>query len=137
MSRFIHDIDERYLQVSQTSAAIGEKVHTNSSFNRNVYDIFKSHTELNNSANNYDTKRLVPIAKAKQRPTNSATSNSEYSLHSADELNEGNLICHSRFGNGTITMVDTSGSDSKITVDFGDIGTRSLLLKFAKFKILK
>ena len=46
-------------------------------------------------------------------------------------------IEHSRFGAGTITAVEAGGSaDAKITVDFGDIGSKTLILKFARFKIL-
>ena len=60
----------------------------------------------------------------------------DYILHSASELSEGCRIEHNRFGEGTIVRIDTSGSDAKIDVDFGDVGTRKLLLKFAKFKIL-
>ncbi len=43
---------------------------------------------------------------------------------------------HSRFGTGTITDVDTTQSDDRITVDFDNTGTKVLLLKFARFKIL-
>ena len=41
------------------------------------------------------------------------------------------------FGAGTITAVEAGGSaDAKIAVDFGDIGSKTLILKFARFKIL-
>jgi len=53
-----------------------------------------------------------------------------------EELKEGSEILHQRFGRGTVTNVDTSGSDAKIDVSFNDGQSRKLLLKFAKFEIL-
>jgi len=52
-----------------------------------------------------------------------------------DELIVGGDILHQRFGQGTVTNIDTSG-DAKIDVTFHDGQTRKLLLKFAKFEIL-
>lgn len=60
----------------------------------------------------------------------------DFVTHTVDEVSEGCIINHSRFGQGAITTIDTSGTDAKIVVDFGDVGVKTLLLKFAKFKIL-
>ena len=49
----------------------------------------------------------------------------------------GSEILHQRFGRGTVSTIDTSGSDAKIDVVFNDGQTRKLLLKFAKFEILQ
>ena len=48
----------------------------------------------------------------------------------------GARIEHLKFGQGTVTAVDTSMADTRITVQFDNAGTRTLLLKFAKFTIL-
>ena len=64
------------------------------------------------------------------------TSGGNFAAHSADELQEGSQILHSRFGRGTVIKIDTSGSDAKIDVSFADGNIRKLLLKFAKFEIL-
>ena len=44
-------------------------------------------------------------------------------------------IVHQRFGQGTITHIDTTGADAKIHVDFPGLGTKTLLLKFAKISL--
>ena len=44
---------------------------------------------------------------------------------------------HSQFGHGVITELDGSGADEKMHVRFDEIGERTLLLKFARIKILK
>ena len=59
-----------------------------------------------------------------------------FTIHTVEELQEGSKILHQRFGHGTVTDIDTSGSDAKIDVAFNDGHTRKLLLKFAKFEIL-
>ncbi|MBD5352283.1 MAG: UvrD-helicase domain-containing protein [Bacteroides sp.] len=48
----------------------------------------------------------------------------------------GAKIEHPKFGRGTVTSVDTSQPDTRITVNFETAGTRTLLLKYAKFTIL-
>ena len=65
-----------------------------------------------------------------------AEHDASFGLHAASELTVGSIIDHFRFGRGVITKVDTSGSDAKIVVDFDEVGTKTLLLKFAKFNIL-
>ena len=52
-------------------------------------------------------------------------------------LVEGNVIEHQRFGIGTVIMVEGTGENAKATVDFKNVGTKQLLLKFAKYQIIK
>ena len=54
----------------------------------------------------------------------------------ADELREGCQIEHQRFGVGTVVKIEGSGENTKATVAFRNTGTKQLLLKFAKFKII-
>ena len=52
-------------------------------------------------------------------------------------LKEGNVIEHQRFGIGTVIKVEGSGENTKATVAFKNAGTKQLLLKFAKYTIVK
>ena len=52
------------------------------------------------------------------------------------ELREGSAIEHQRFGIGTVIKIEGTGENTKATVDFRNTGTKQLLLKFAKFKII-
>lgn len=45
-------------------------------------------------------------------------------------------IEHDRFGKGQITRIEKVGDSYKATVDFETAGTKTLLLKFARFKTL-
>ena len=60
----------------------------------------------------------------------------DYSVHTSDALASGIKIEHPRFGHGVIIAVDTESLDHKITVQFANVDTKVLLLKFAKFKII-
>jgi DNA helicase-2/ATP-dependent DNA helicase PcrA len=51
-------------------------------------------------------------------------------------LREGHVIEHQRFGVGTVVKVEGAGENTKATVDFKNVGTKQLLLKFAKYTIV-
>ena len=52
-------------------------------------------------------------------------------------LKVGNVIEHERFGIGTVLEVEGSGGDTKAVIRFLNLGEKTLLLKFARYKILK
>jgi len=58
------------------------------------------------------------------------------SAPSVSDLHEGACIEHMRFGVGTVVRIEGTGENTKATVEFRNAGTKQLLLKFAKFKII-
>ena len=71
------------------------------------------------------------FVKVTSNPANSTTINT-----TNVEVKEGNIIEHFRFGKGKVLRVEGNGDNAKITVDFDHIGTKQLLIKFARFKII-
>jgi len=55
---------------------------------------------------------------------------------SQHQLQPGKHIEHERFGLGLVEKVDGTGDSMKATVSFKNAGTKQLLLKFARFKII-
>lgn len=55
----------------------------------------------------------------------------------AEELREGNIIEHERFGKGVVIAVEQSGGNKRAFVDFESAGRKQLLLKFARFTIIE
>ena len=55
---------------------------------------------------------------------------------SASDLRVGSTIEHQRFGIGSVVKIEGTGENTKATVEFRNTGTKQLLLKFAKFKII-
>lgn len=49
----------------------------------------------------------------------------------------GQTMEHERFGRGTLLAVEGSGDNAKATVAFENAGTKTLLLKFARFRIVE
>ena len=55
---------------------------------------------------------------------------------SSSDLHVGSTIEHQRFGIGSVVKIEGTGENTKATVEFRNTGTKQLLLKFAKFKII-
>ncbi|MDE6720821.1 MAG: ATP-binding domain-containing protein [Bacteroidaceae bacterium] len=56
--------------------------------------------------------------------------------HTGGALKEGNYILHNRFGRGQVLRIEGTGDSTKATVQFENVGTKQLLLKFAKFEVI-
>ena len=52
-------------------------------------------------------------------------------------LYEGCTVEHQRFGVGTILKIEGNGENAKATVLFNNVGSKQLLLKFARLKVIK
>ena len=55
----------------------------------------------------------------------------------ASALKVGNVIEHERFGIGSVLEVEGSGDNTKARIKFLNVGEKTLLLKFARYKLLK
>ena len=60
----------------------------------------------------------------------------ETGVHGISELREGMKIEHTRFGRGTIVSIDATQADDRISVDFASDGRKTIMLKYAHFRIL-
>ena len=73
--------------------------------------------------------RFKPVARTTAAPAASASAG-ESGLH------EGAVIEHQRFGVGRVLKIEGSGENQKATVEFKNTGTKQLLLKFARYKVI-
>ena len=48
----------------------------------------------------------------------------------------GNVVEHAKFGKGEVVKLEGTGSNKKAEIKFNSVGTKKLLLQFAKLKIL-
>ena len=128
-SRFLNDIDPRYLALSA-----GNDFARPDSFINPINNYRESMRPRVERATRSTTSPFS--AHGNVTPTPSSSSAGDEDLHSASELSEGMRIEHSRFGKGDITEIDRSAADVRITVEFDTVGVKKLLLKFARFKII-
>lgn len=128
-SRFLRDIDMRYLNLA-SGANIGSQPKRFSSL-RDSY-----HSSPIRPFSRPVSTTMHSSASSPAPSANYQSTASRAGIHNVGELCRGMNIEHSRFGKGTITDIDTSHDEPRITVEFSNLGQRTLLLKFARFQIL-
>ena len=77
--------------------------------------------------------RLKPVAQARVTAQPVAQPSGGNNMAIA----ENTMIEHQRFGVGTVIKVEGTGENMKATVQFKNVGTKQLLLKFARFTVIK
>jgi DNA helicase-2/ATP-dependent DNA helicase PcrA len=126
-SRFISEIDEKYVDFPRKS------VTTPPGFNKFKVDDTGFHKP---KATTYNPENLKKIGDSRhQNNNNDETANFEGSP--VEDIKVGMQVEHQRFGVGKITDVEGNGANRKATVFFAAIGSKQLLLKYAKLRIIK
>lgn len=136
-SRFIRDIDPAYLILPDGAARSVERVpsYTAPRYTAAASSAGEYHSPARHMADRVDdtaTPKWVRIDAPASPSTPSASSVSD-----PDGLAVGVRIRHDRFGEGTVTDISGDGDNRKIAVSFDHVGQKHLLMKFAKFTILK
>ncbi|MBR6853418.1 MAG: UvrD-helicase domain-containing protein [Prevotella sp.] len=137
-SRFIRDIDPELLEVhGEAGSAESRKTYNNWMQNpRPVATQFKADPKPRAVAPRQQEKPVDPFGPNFKRVYNAVAPRPMASAPSASDLHEGARIEHQRFGVGTVVRIEGTGENTKATVEFRNAGTKQLLLKFAKFKII-
>ncbi len=142
-SRFIRDIDPRLLHIDSnlsphdTKLSYGDKKLSPHVTKLSPQDNFASQRP----ASSYQNPRPVAsqfMADRKPRlvPVRNETPLPQSSIGDIG-LKEGDTIEHQRFGIGVVTRLEGKGENAKATVEFRNAGTKQLLLKFAKYTIVR
>lgn len=137
-SRFLRDIDTRYLKLSTGTSTAPQKRQFESY--RSSYHSIQADNPASQPPQRYSPINIpATSATAATSATTAARAGGTQSegIHSVGELSAGMTIEHTRFGLGTILRIDTSHEDPRIAVEFKNLGQRVLLLKFARFSIVK
>ncbi len=142
-SRFLEEIDEKYLEYLTPKRKISE--------NRFIPDdIFDQTPQSTVRFKKPMNRRTIP--KPNQKPKliekkNFATPKNLKKISNAT-LNEtpsnlfdsavivGNIVEHQRFGKGEVIRMEGAGPNKKAEIKFENFGNKNLLLQFAKLKIL-
>lgn len=131
-SPFISDIDKSYLKMVNLQG-VGSS-YKSTEWQPASTPRFKS--SFASQSNSSPRQTPTPSRPSMQQPQQPTVSTGGFSIHTAREVNVGMVIEHSRFGKGVITNVNTEMADARITVDFTNEGTKTLILKWAKFNIV-
>ena len=143
-SRFIRDIDPELLDVQgEAGGAQSSKPYNRYSSSpewmqnpRPVATQFKADPKPRAVAPRQPEKPVDPFGPNFKRVYNAVAPRKMATEPSASDLHEGSRIEHQRFGIGTVVRIEGTGENTKATVEFMNAGTKQLLLKFAKFKVI-
>lgn len=119
-SRFLDDVDARYLKTSTKSNPMESSPTGGGLYARKLV------TGMQKSI----ASRPVPKAMAYKPPVDFTPSNTS-------NLQPGMKVEHPKFGFGMVLEMDTTGADRKAKISFSEAGEKTLLLSFAKLRIVE
>ena len=118
-SRFIDELDEKYLEKHEHFPSSEPKKSTKFLINKN---------QLN--SNKFD----LNLNKRRLKKVNYFAKND---CSDIEKIKNGMNVKHSSFGIGKIINISGEGANKKATVFFSGVGQKNMLLKFAKLEIVK
>ena len=149
--RFLHDIDEKYLRLPYQMKIPCSVDEGAGRFRREIEGGFTRSASPSRASfgSSSSEQRARPKAQiiAPSVPRNlkkvSAVSGSSSAQSAASNaasvtgVRAGQMIEHERFGLGEVMKVEGTGDNAKATIHFKNAGDKQLLLRFARFKVIK
>ena len=147
-SRFLRDIDTRFLQLPQ-EAALGRSVDEGAGrFRREMEEGYSRRPSAERfsarpSADRPQRERpkeqiIAPtVPRNLKRVSGTTVSPSAAPGAGITGVQPGQTIEHERFGIGQVIRVEGSGDNAKETIHFRNAGDKQLLLRFARFKVIE
>ena len=145
-SRFLKDIDIRFLRLPQAAGMLRRVEEEAAAFRRENARGFAPDRE----DAPYGGKERVSVRPKQQiiaptvprnlkrvAPSANTASTSPSAGASANRVQQGQLIEHERFGLGEVIKVEGTGDNAKATIHFKNAGDKQLLLRFARFKVVE
>ena len=116
-SRFINEINEEFIQRN-----IIQKTITN------TYSDRPSFNKVGVRYNKVQSKPPKNFVRIKKTSSNSNLFN--------NKLNVGNIVLHERFGRGKVLAIEGRAENQKAEIQFERVGSKKLLLRFSKLKVI-
>lgn len=131
-SRFLKEIDAEYMELPDTFGLRGTIERAASDFRSSRINVSPQKTSL------FGEKTIVtpPVVKSTLKKVQSVPSGAS-SQSNVQQLSEGQTIEHERFGIGEVVSVEGVGDNAKAKIRFKYAGEKQLLLRFARFKVIK
>ncbi|MBI49338.1 MAG: ATP-dependent DNA helicase [Crocinitomicaceae bacterium] len=138
-SRFIDEIDEEFISTPTVGGAIKSAYGSGGGFTPGGWGA-KPRTSQKPAS-----KPVVAKQRSDYKPSIMGRKLKKVNLQSTPQapqsdlkgLSEGVNVKHAKFGSGTVVTIEGSEPNIKATIKFAAVGTKQLLLKFAKLEIVK
>ena len=133
-SRFLEEIDDKY--VEYLAPKVSPQI--NKFINEDIFGSVPQHKIRFKKPIQKNSK----ISKEKAKTTQISTPKNLKKVSSVggnlfdSKIVVGNVVVHTKFGKGEVIKLEGTGSNKKAEIKFNSVGTKKLLLQFAKLKIL-
>ena len=137
-SRFLDEIPDRYLKIVQ-KASEGSGLFGRS-YSEPESSRFRFKSESRPSSSGYARevrKQSAPVAKPIVKTKQDVQLDQIGELAAPESIQPGIRVYHTKFGFGRVDSVSGSGPDTRAVVLFETVGSKTLVLKFAKLLIPK
>jgi DNA helicase II / ATP-dependent DNA helicase PcrA len=124
-SRFLDEINPRFLKVSERSIPTGRP-------DFNLPPKFRKTQGSSEDSPRTSAKNLRPL---KNKVVSSYKTPSDFKPSDTSNLNEGMRVEHPKFGFGLVQKIENYQNQRKAMINFDNFGVKTLLLSFAKLKI--
>lgn len=151
-SRFISDIDKSLIHVDNSAAARQQQPYIGGQQQwmqnaRPVATQFRADPKpriiptrreeppVNPFSESFERKLALAGVKRIQTTNNQQPTQRQQPSGFTPSLTVGNTVEHQRFGIGTVLALEGTGENAKATIEFENLGTKQLLLKFARLTV--
>ena len=118
-SRFLADVDEQYMRVVSKRSGIESQPAPGNVYARSLVNSMKK--SINSQPVRKNSGYKAPA---------------DFTPSDTSKLTSGMQVEHPKFGFGTVEKIDENGPERKAKVIFNDFGEKTLLLSFAKLRIV-
>jgi len=126
-SRFLRDIDKRFLKSDKPEMPSFKDIVSRPAFiPQRPRIVPETHRTVIQTPPSNFIKVRKPVTETQPVSATAPSNNG---------LTVGSVIVHERFGEGVVERLEGSGLDAKASVRFQNVGTKQLLLRFAKFTL--
>lgn len=140
-SRFLQEIDPQHLNIEGINSNGNNAARERGYRQESKQNFTRNYSGGTNKSSAKETPKLAPVNIPKNfKPINKATPapqnfDANFVGDDTSNLQVGQQVEHQRFGTGTVLLIEGNGDSRKANIDFGGIGKKMIVLKFAKLKI--
>ena len=131
-SRFLMEVDQSFLTMSKTVTPPKPRFKGDDTYASRSKDEMPSAGSMNfvrSLAQKTAQRQVSP-------PTITHTPSADFAPSNTTQLTEGMEVEHSKFGFGVVKSLDINGTERKAVIQFKVVGEKTLLLSFAKLRIV-
>lgn len=136
-SRFLKEIDPEYMDIQDGALSKAFSLNENNRSQDTFFSKFNSEPRLSSFPKLQSQSQPQSYSQPRSNFVKASYAQPKTGANSPEgEVKPGDTIMHDRFGIGKIMEVSGDANSRKATVEFENAGTKQLLLKFAKYKVI-